>query len=99
MKTFGQLYGGRLEYYHTKFLPIVEIGTTQETEEPYRLGKCLVFRVPFTKPGYYIGVFYHTPDIHGDDAEAIDELIYKAMKGRTAWIPSDGDYDEFFKEE
>ena len=98
MKTLGPLYGGRLEYYHNKFLPIIEIGTTQETGSRYRLGKCLVFRVPFTKPGYYIGAFYHTPDIHGDDNESIDELISKAMKGRTAWTPEYGDYDEFFKD-
>jgi len=98
MKTFGKLYVGKLEYYHNRFLPIIEIGTTQETEETYRLGKCLVFRLPFTKPGYYIGVFYHTPDIHLDDAESIDELLYKAMRGRTAWTPEDGYYDEFFKE-
>jgi hypothetical protein len=43
-------------------------------------------------------VFYKTPNIHWDDAEAIDALISKAMKGRTAWTPEDGDYDEFFKE-
>jgi hypothetical protein len=98
MKTLGPLYGGRLEYYHNKLLPIIEIGTTQETEGAYRLGKCLVFRVPFTKPGYYVGMFYRTPDIHWDDAESIDALISKAMKGRTAWTPEDGNYDEFFKE-
>ena len=34
MRTYGPLYVGRLEYYHTKVLPIIEIGSTQETEEP-----------------------------------------------------------------
>jgi len=99
MKTLGPLYVGRLEYYHTKLLPIIEVGTTQETEMPYRLGKCLVFRVPFTKPGYYLGLFYHNPRLHWDDNEAIDELLFKAMWSRTAWKPEDGDYDEIFKEE
>lgn len=98
MKTYGPLYVGKLEYYHTKLFPIIEIGTTQETEEPYRKGKCLVFRVPFTKPGYYVGIFYHTPDIHWDDEDAVDELLFNAMWSRTAWKPEDGDYDEFFKE-
>lgn len=98
MKTLGPLYVGTLQYYHTRFLPIIEIGTTQETEGAYRLGKCLVFRIPFTKPGFFIGLFYRTPNIHGDDAESIDDLIFKAMRGRTAWTPKDGDYNEFFKE-
>lgn len=99
MKTLGPLYVGTLQYYHTKLLPIIEIGTTQETEMPYRLGKCLVFRVPFTKPGYYLGVFYRNPRIDWDDNDAIDEILFKAMWSRTAWKPEDGDYDEVFKEE
>ena len=99
MKTFGPLYVGTLQYYHTRLLPIVEVGTTQETEMPYRLGKCLVFRVPFTKPGYYIGVFYRNPRIDWDDNDAIDEILFQAMWSRTAWKPEDGDYDEVFKEE
>ena len=98
MRTYGPLYVGRLEYYHTKVLPIIEIGSTQETEEPYRKGKCLVFSVPFTKPGYYAGVFYHTPNISWDDEDAVDEILFNAMWSRTAWKPEDGDYDEFFKE-
>lgn len=96
MKNFGPLYVGTLEYYHTKFLPILEVGTTQETEGKYRKGKCLVFRAPFTKPGYYLGVYYKnlfSPEL---DEEDIDELLYTAMKSRTAWKPEDGYYDDFF---
>lgn len=96
MKTYGPLYGGKLQYWHNKFLPILEIGTTQEAEYPYRKGKCLVARVPFTKPGYYFGIFYHTPKISPDDEAAIDGLLQTALKGRTAWKPEDGAYDEFF---
>jgi hypothetical protein len=97
MKTLGPLYAGTLKYYHNKFLPIIEIGKTQETEMPYRYGHCLVFRFPFTKPGFYLGVLFKTvdePHLLTDDD--IDSLMSKAMKGRTAWTPEDGAYDEFF---
>lgn len=96
MKTFGPLYAGALRYWHKKALPIVEIGSTQETDYPYRKGKCLVFRAPFTEPGYYLGVFYQKPDVHPDDDETIDALLSEAMKGRKAWEPEDGLFDEIF---
>lgn len=96
MKTFGSLYGGKLRYWHKKALPILEIGTTQETEYPYRKGKCLVARIPFTEPGYYLGLFYYNPKIEHDDDDKIDELLKEAMRGRTAWTPKDGAFDETF---
>jgi hypothetical protein len=96
MKTLGPLYAGRLEYYHNRMFPVIEIGSTQETEMPFRKGKCLVFRVPFTKPGWYAGIFYHNPKIEVWDDEGIDEILYGAMKGREAWRPQDGAYEEFF---
>jgi hypothetical protein len=97
MKTFGPLYVGKLEYYHRKFLPLIEVGTTQETEIPFRAGKCLVFRAPFTKPGFYIGLLFKTvKDPHLLTDEDVDLIIMKAMKGRTAWTPKDGAYDDSF---
>jgi hypothetical protein len=97
MKTFGPLYAGTLKYYHNRLLPVLEVGKTQETELPYRYGHCLVFRIPFTKPGFYIGVLFKTvndPHLLTDDD--VDSIMAKAMKGRTAWTPKDGAYDEFF---
>ena len=96
MRNYGPLYVGTLEYYHTKFLPILEIGSTQETEGRYRKGKCLVFRIPFRKPGYYIGLYYKNLFVPYLDEDEIDELLHAAMRGRTAWKPEDGDYDDFF---
>lgn len=96
MQTFGPLYVGKLRYWHKKLFPIVEVGTTQETEHPYRKGKCLVFRAPFTEPGYYLGIFYKKPATSPDDDDAIDALLSEAMRGRKAWVPEDGKYDEFF---
>ena len=99
MKSFGPLYVGKLRYWHKKALPVFEVGSTTETEYPFRSGKCLVFRAPFTEPGYYLGLFYKNPRIRHDDEDAIDALLSEAMKGRTAWTPSDGMFDDVFKEE
>lgn len=96
MKTFGPLYVGKLRYWHKKALPVFELGTTQETEYPYRKGKCLVSRLPFTETGYYLGVFYYNPKIDYDDDDQIDQILTEAMKGRKAWEPKDGAYDEIF---
>jgi hypothetical protein len=99
MKTYGPLYVGTLKYWHKKALPILEVGTTQETEMPYRKGKCLVFRLPFTHPGFYLGLFYKTPDVGWEDDDKIDEILFGAMKSRVAWKPEDGLYEAVFKEE
>lgn len=96
MKSYGPLYAGSLRYWHKKLLPIFEVGTTQETEHPYRKGKCLVFRAPFTETGYYLGLWVKNPNIHPDDDEAIDKIYEQALVSRKAWEPSDGAYDEFF---
>lgn len=96
MKTFGLLYVGSLKYWHKKFFPLIEVGTTQETEMPYRKGKCLVFRLPFTHPGFFIGVWVNRPDVSWDDDDKIDTLLSEAMRSRTAWKPEDGAYDETF---
>lgn len=97
MKTYGPLYVGTLRYWHKKLLPILEVGVTQETEIPFRRGKCLVFRTPFTTNGFYIGFLFKTvtnPHLLTD--EDIDLIMMNAMKGRTAWTPKDGLYDETF---
>lgn len=96
MQSYGSLYVGKLKYWHKKALPVIELGTTQETERPYRLGKCLVFRVPFTYPGFYIGVWFKKPDIDLDDEDSIDAILYRTMRSRDAWKPSDGLFDETF---
>lgn len=97
MITLGPLYGGSLRYWHKKFLPIIEKGTTQETEMPYRRGKCLVFRLPYTNKGIYLGVLFKTvanPRLLTD--EDIDLLMEKALNVRTVWTPDKGSYDEAF---
>lgn len=99
MITYGQLYGGKLEYYHRKPLPIIEIGWTQETDHPYRKGSCLVFRLPFTKPAVYVGKWIPGSELPFEDDTSIDSRLSDAMKVRKIWEPEDGSYEEaFFKE-
>jgi hypothetical protein len=81
MKSFGPLYAGTLKYYHRNALPIIEKGWTQETDSPYRYGHCLIFRFPFTKPGFYAGILFKTvEDPHLLTDEDIDLIISKAIK-------------------
>lgn len=97
MRTLGPLYAGTLKYWHKKALPIVEVGHTQETEIPYRRGKCLVFRAPFTTQAVYLGLLFKTvSDPHLLTDEDVDLIIQKAVRGRKAWSPEDGHYDDFF---
>jgi len=96
MKTYGPLYGGTLRYWHKKASPIVEVGSTQETEHPFRKGKCLVLRAPFTETGLYFGLWYYNPKVNPDDDLTIDKILAEAMKGRDAWKPEDGLFDDIF---
>ena len=85
MKTLGPIYVQKVNYSVKSFLPLVELGWTNETEEPYRIGKCLVFRVPFTKPGFVLGLWVdRLKDVTGED----DALI-RALEGRILNINSD----------
>lgn len=97
MRTLGPIYLGKLNYYHRKAFPIVELGRTQETDFPYRSGRCLVFRFPFTKPGFYLGLLFKTvKDPHLLTDEDIDLLVGNALRARKVWSPEDGAYHEAF---
>jgi hypothetical protein len=72
MKSIGPLYADVIQYYHRRILPIVEKGWTQETNYPYRKSKiCLVLRVPFTHPGFVLGVWHKAADVYEDEADAM----------------------------
>lgn len=71
MKSYGPLYADVIQYYHKKFFPIIEKGWTQETQHPYRKSKvCVVFRFPFTHPGFVLGVWKtNTEFVFEEDAD------------------------------
>jgi hypothetical protein len=78
MKSIGPLYADVIQYYHRKALPIIEKGWTQETEFPYRKSKlCLVFRAPFTHPGFVLGI-WTKPTTYVFDEDA-DDLLAAAI--------------------
>jgi hypothetical protein len=41
--------------YPRRNVPLTEVGETQEQGFPWRMGKCRVFRVPFTKRAVALG--------------------------------------------
>jgi hypothetical protein len=79
MNLIGPLYGQIIKYPHRDALPVFEKGWTHEIEEPYRRGSCLVFRVPFTKPGFVIGKWA--------ESQTEDEALTAAIWGRELDVP------------
>jgi hypothetical protein len=55
----SRLYWQRL-YWHSEDPPLIHRTTTQEIEPPYRNGRCLVLRVPFTKVAIVLGAWGST---------------------------------------
>lgn len=77
MKSYKSLYFDTLKYPHKNTLPIVEKGWTKETEEPFRKGNCLVFRLPWTTKGYIFGIWGRPTNLSEVDAliEAIEARV------------------------
>ena len=79
----GKFYASTLRYPHRKIFPIIETGWTQETEEPYRRSRfCLVFRVPFTKPGFVLGV-WGNPTF--DETKALESALNTRVMTEEEW--------------
>jgi hypothetical protein len=81
-KSFGPLYGGKLNYPTKKPLTpgfLFELGKTRETEQPYRKGRCLIFKLPASKTGFYFGLWVKNPHIDDEDHEAISAVLLDAM--------------------
>lgn len=57
MKThdLGRAYVSRMNFPALTELPLVCRGWTAETDEPYRIGTCLIFRIPRTRVGVALG--------------------------------------------
>lgn len=63
MKTFGPFYADTMKYPPKyKWLPLVEVGWTNETEEPYRKGRCLVLKPPLANTALVAGVWGQPQD-------------------------------------
>jgi hypothetical protein len=50
----SRLYFQRL-YWHSDSPPLLHLTVTQEIEAPFREGRCLVVRIPFTKRALVFG--------------------------------------------
>lgn len=51
----GRLYVTKTTFPELEELPLAVRGWTAETDEPWRIGKCLILRVPFSRTGLAIG--------------------------------------------
>lgn len=63
--------------YPRRDVPLTEIGETQESEFPWRVGKCRVFRLPFSKRAVAIGkwtAFQPRETIDGEPTLRFNEL-------------------------
>jgi hypothetical protein len=71
MKSIGPVYITTIKYPKRFLYPFFEIGWTQEIEEPFRYGKCLVLRLPYGKVGLGIGVWLKQKEENDALLEAI----------------------------
>lgn len=71
-KDAGRFFAHGMTYPSTDF-PLVDKGVTQEIEHPFRLGKSVVLRAPFTRRAVVLGVW-------GASATDPDEALKKALR-------------------
>lgn len=79
MVNIGIIYLQIIGYPHRNFFPIVEKGWSHEIEEPYRKGTCLVFRFPFTKLGFVVGIW--------GEKQTEEDALTAALWGRHLGVP------------
>lgn len=75
MKSFRKLYVDIMSYpiFHNKL--IVERGWTNETEEPWRKGTCIVLKPPFVARALVLGIWGEPQDE--------EEALRQAISSRT----------------
>lgn len=71
-KEIGPFFLHVLRYPSTDF-PLVERGTTQEIDHPFRKATSLVFRVPFRTRAFVVGKW-------GPPADDPDEALHQALR-------------------
>lgn len=63
-------------WWHTENPPLAYVTHTTETEPPYRLGKCVVLRLPFTKRALALGAWV-------GEAEHEEDALLRSMDARV----------------
>jgi hypothetical protein len=79
MKSIGPLYVDLVTYPVKRFNFIIEKGWSQEIEEPYRHGSCIVLKAPFIKTGIAVGIWRYK--------NTENQALMAAIKARTLDIP------------
>lgn len=63
-------------WWHTENPPLFHITHTTETEPPYRLGRCAVLRLPFSKRALALGVWVA-------EAKHEEDALLRSMDARV----------------
>lgn len=75
-KDLGRVYLTSMRYLHRKAAPLIaETGWTAEIEEPYRRGRCLVVRIPFTLRAIVLGLWGQP----GTEAQRLADIGYREL--------------------
>lgn len=51
----GRLYAHGMRYPADGSWPVIDLGSSHEVEEPWRIGRCVVLRLPLTRAAAVIG--------------------------------------------
>lgn len=76
VREIGRSFYVQKLYYITKPAPLVDMVATNEIHPPYRTGRALALRVPFTKIALILGRWV---DAHRSEQDA----LLAAMRGRV----------------
>lgn len=82
----GPFYAQKL-YWHADGAPLLHLDTTHEIEPPYRTGKCLVVRMPFSRTAHVVGVW--------TGARGEKDALLAAVGGR---VTSDNHAPDYYDE-
>lgn len=66
----SKIYAHLMEYPTKKF-PVIDVGDTQEIDWPFRTGKAIVTRIPFTRRAVVIGRWIGSSTEHAALTSAI----------------------------
>jgi hypothetical protein len=72
-KEIGRLFTHRFTYPPGKHFPLIDLGSSQEIEYPFRSGRSLVVRIPFTRESVVLGIW-------GEPEDDPDTALQKALR-------------------
>lgn len=83
----GPLFAQRL-YYHSEHPPLAAFTQSQEIEPPFRAGRCLVLRLPFSKSAVAVGVWLRAKTESSALMDAMGARVVRdnAVRDMEEWL-------------